>query len=166
MGFNPELVKVRYATESEVVFQEYGMAVIMTSEKHPTGTDRIGEVAEKIPADLYVNIQGDEPMLSPEVIRSAIFPFYSNDDLQITNLMSVIDNPVDVVNFTVPKVIVNKDNVGVYLTRSAAPYPKGNINYKYYNLSKEEQLLSVIDYINEFGFGIDRNLNNDNIINI
>lgn len=40
------------------------------------------------------------------------------------------------------------------------------INYKYYNLSKEEQLLSVIDYINEFGFGIDRNLNNDNIINI
>ena len=46
--------------------------------------------------------------------------------------MTAIKNPVDVVNFTVPKVIVNKDNVGIYLTRSAAPYPKGSLDYSYY----------------------------------
>lgn len=116
----------------ESVCKEYDMNVVMTSPHHKTGTDRIGEVAEKIPADLYVNIQGDEPMLSPDVIKAAIMPFYSDNNLQITNLMAVIDNPIDVVNFTVPKVIVNKDNIGVYLTRSTAPYPKGSINYTYY----------------------------------
>ena len=46
--------------------------------------------------------------------------------------MTRIKDPVDVVNFTVPKVITNKDNIGIYLTRSVAPYPKGSINYSYY----------------------------------
>ena len=46
--------------------------------------------------------------------------------------MTKIKDPVDVVNFTVPKVITNKDNIGIYLTRSTAPYPKGKIDYSYY----------------------------------
>lgn len=46
--------------------------------------------------------------------------------------MTKIKDPVDVVNFTVPKVITNKDGIGVYLTRAAAPYPKGNIDFSYY----------------------------------
>lgn len=104
----------------------------MTSDKHKTGTDRIGEVAEKIPADLIVNIQGDEPLLEPDTIRAAIEPFYTNPDLQVSNLMTKINDPVDVVNFTVPKVITNKENIGIYLTRSTAPYPKGSIEYNYY----------------------------------
>ena len=79
-----------------------GMNVIMTSDKHMTGTDRIGEVAEKIPADLYVNVQGDEPLIEPDNIRKAIEPFYKDKTLLISNLMTKITNPVDVVNFTVP----------------------------------------------------------------
>ncbi len=104
----------------------------MTSEMHKTGTDRICEVAEKIPADLYVNIQGDEPLIEPETIQKAIQPFYKDKNLQVSNLMTKIKDPVDVVNFTVPKVITNKDNIGIYLTRSTAPYPKGSIAYDYY----------------------------------
>lgn len=126
---------VYVATDDDRIKQaceDLDINVVMTSDCHPTGTDRIGEVAEKIPADLYVNIQGDEPMLSPDTIKAAIKPFYENKDLQISNLMARIDNPVDVVNFTVPKVIVNKENIGVYLTRATAPYPKGSINYDYY----------------------------------
>lgn len=118
--------RIRFACES------YDIKVIMTSDKHPTGTDRIGEVARKIPADLYVNIQGDEPMLEPEVIKAAIEPFYDNSELLITNLMAPIDNPVDAVNFTVPKVITSREGIGIYLTRAPASYPKGSINYKYY----------------------------------
>lgn len=106
--------------------------VIMTSDCHKTGTDRIGEVARKIPADLYVNIQGDEPLIEPETINKAVYPFYDNPELKVTNLMTKIKDPVDVVNFTVPKVITNADGIGVYLTRSTAPYPKGSINYSYY----------------------------------
>lgn len=116
----------------EAVCHELGLDVIMTSKEHKTGTDRIGEVAEKIEADLYVNIQGDEPLLEPATIKQAIIPFYANKELQISNLMTKIKDPVDVVNFTVPKVITNSKNEGIYLTRAVAPYPKGSINYNYY----------------------------------
>lgn len=126
---------VYVATDDEKIFstcKELGVEVVMTSDKHLTGTDRIGEVARKIPADLYVNIQGDEPLIEPETIKAAIKPFYENKDLQISNLMTKITDPVDLVNFTVPKVIVNKDNIAVYLSRATAPYPKGKIDYSYY----------------------------------
>lgn len=120
------------SVEIEAKCKELAIDVIMTSSEHKTGTDRVGEVARKIKADLYVNIQGDEPLLEPETIRAAIKPFYSNPELKITNLMTEIKNPVDVVNCTVPKVITNKEGVGIYLTRATAPYPKGSLEYKYY----------------------------------
>lgn len=116
----------------EKACKENKINVIMTSSKHKTGTDRVGEVASKIEADLYVNIQGDEPLIEPEVIKQAIDPFYTNPDLKITNLMTKINNPVDAINCTVPKVITNKDNIGIYLTRALAPYPKGSIDYHFY----------------------------------
>lgn len=123
------------ATDDGKIFnacKELGVDVVMTSESHKTGTDRVGEVARRIPADLIVNIQGDEPLLEPLTIKAAIEPFYINPGLKISNLMTKIKNPVDAVNFTVPKVITNKDGIGIYLTRSTAPYPKGSLNYHYY----------------------------------
>lgn len=116
----------------EKVCKENNMNVIMTSESHPTGTDRVGEVARNIDADLYINIQGDEPLIEPETIKKAIEPFYKDEKLEITNLMTKIKNPVDAYNCTVPKVITNKDNIGIYLTRSMSPYPKGSIDFDYY----------------------------------
>lgn len=127
--------EVYVATDDQRIFdtcQKFNMKVIMTSDKHETGTDRVGEVARKVKADLYVNIQGDEPLIEPAVIVEAIKPFYYNKKLQISNLMTSIKNPVDVVNFTIPKVITNSDGVGIYLTRSTAPYPKGSIDYSFY----------------------------------
>lgn len=127
--------EVYVATDDNTIFdtcKKLGINVVMTSDSHKTGTDRIGEVARMIPADLIVNIQGDEPLLEPETIKAAIKPFYSNPDLKISNLMTKITDPVDVVNFTVPKVITNKDGIGIYLTRATAPYPKGSIEYSYY----------------------------------
>jgi 3-deoxy-manno-octulosonate cytidylyltransferase (CMP-KDO synthetase) len=132
-----EFTGVYVATDDDRIFsacQERNINCIMTSAKHKTGTDRIGEVAEKMPADLYVNIQGDEPLIEPETIRQAILPFWENDnsDIQVTNLMTQIKDPVELLNFTVPKVIVAQDGRGVFLTRSAAPFPKGSIEVKYY----------------------------------
>lgn len=126
---------VYVATDDDKIFntcKNLGVDVIMTSENHKTGTDRIGEVAKNTSADLIVNIQGDEPLLEPATIKAAIEPFYTNPDLEISNLMTKIKDPVEVVNFTVPKVITNKDGIGIYLTRATAPYPKGNIDYAYY----------------------------------
>ena len=150
---------VYVATDDPKIYDacsELCIDVIMTSTEHRTGTDRVGEVAEKIVADLYVNIQGDEPMIEPETIKAAIKPFYSNPDLQLTNLMTKIKNPVDVVNFTIPKVITNKDGLGVYLTRATAPYPKGTLNYDYYKQVcvygfKPDVLKFYCDYGKKYG---------------
>lgn len=130
-----DFYKVYVATDDKrikKVCDDNDINVIMTSSEHKTGTDRIGEVARKIKADLYVNIQGDEPLIEPETIRKAILPFYEDENLKITNLMTKIKKPVDALNCTVPKVITNRDNIGIYLTRSMAPYPKGSINYEFY----------------------------------
>ena len=127
--------EVYVATDDERIVNvcnSLDMQVIMTDRNHPTGTDRVAEVAQKISAELYVNVQGDEPLLEAETIRAVVLPFYENRSLQVSNLMTRIKNPVDVVNPTVPKVIVNKENIGVYLTRAAAPYPKGSVSYDYY----------------------------------
>ncbi len=138
------------------VCSELGIKYVLTSNQHKTGTDRIGEVARNIKADLIVNIQGDEPLLEPETIRAAIKPFYQDPKLQVSNCMAKIKDPVDVVNFTVPKVITNKDGIGIYLTRSTAPYPKGNIDYCYYKQVcvygfKPEALQFFCDYGFKYG---------------
>ena len=126
---------VYVATDDAKIFAEcesLGVNVIMTSDSCMTGMDRVGEVARKIPADVYVDIQGDEPLIEPETIRKAIIPFYDDEALQVTNLMTRIKNPVDAVNPTIPKVITNNEGIGIFLTRSVAPYPKGRIDYSYY----------------------------------
>lgn len=109
-----------------------GIRVMLTSDDCATGTDRVGEVAQKVPADLYINIQGDEPLIDPAIIEKAIDPFFTDPELGVSNLMTKITDPVEVVNFTIPKVIVNADNIGIFLTRSPAPYPKGSISFDYY----------------------------------
>jgi 3-deoxy-manno-octulosonate cytidylyltransferase (CMP-KDO synthetase) len=127
--------EVIVATDDNRIFeicQLNDIQVMMTSNKHKTGTDRVGEIAEKIPADLYVNIQGDEPLIEPENIQKAIFPFFEDSTLQVTNLMTKIKDPIEVVNFTVPKVITNQEGIGIYLTRAPAPYPKGTLDFNYY----------------------------------
>ena len=151
--------EVYVATDDDKIYnacKELDVNVVMTSDKHRTGTDRIGEVARKIKADLIVNIQGDEPLLEPDTIKAAITPFYNNPDLQISNLMTKIDNPVDVVNCTVPKVITNKEGIGIYLSRAATPYPKGSLDYSYYKQVcvygfKPEALEFFCDYGFKYG---------------
>lgn len=131
----PDFNEVYVATDDSRisdVCKRYGMDVVMTSEDNETGTDRVGEVAEMIDADLYVNIQGDEPLLEPHVISAAIKPLIDDPDIMVSNLMTKIADPVDVVNCTVPKVITNEDDIGIYLTRATAPYPKGSIDYDYH----------------------------------
>ena len=131
----PEFDEVYVATDDEMIKQtcvDLNMNVVMTSPDNPTGTDRVGEVAEKIPADIYVNVQGDEPLMEPSVMSATVRPFFDDPSLTVTNCMTRIKDPVEVVNFTVPKVITNERGYALYLTRSPAPYPKGSVSYEYY----------------------------------
>lgn len=151
--------EVYVATDDERIMnacQSNGLSALMTSSRHMTGTDRVGEIAEKIPAELYVNIQGDEPLIEPETIKAAIKPFYLDETLQVVNLMTKINNLVDLVNSTVPKVITSSSGRGIYLTRTACPYPKGNLNFDYYKQVcvygfKPEALKFFCDYGKKYG---------------
>lgn len=125
-----ELSEVYVATDDLQIFktcEELGLRVIMTSETHSTGTDRVGEVATKIKADVYVNIQGDEPLIHPETISEAIEPFANNkEDIFVTNMMTKIQKSYEIIDNTVPKVVVNSSGRGIYLSRLPIPYPKGD----------------------------------------
>ena len=130
-----ELEDVYVATDDERIFsavESFGGKAIMTSDKHPTGTDRVAEVAEKIQADWYVNIQGDEPLIEPETIKSVLPSTIEKDPIKVLTLMAKIKNPIEVVNPTVVKVIASESGRGIYLTRSIAPFPKGSIEFSYY----------------------------------
>ena len=130
-----EIDEVFVATDDErikTVCDNLGMNVVMTSTNHSTGTDRVCEAAKYVEADIVLNIQGDEPLIEPSVIKEAITPLLLDNSLSITNLMTAIESPIDVVNFTVPKVVTNENNDAVYLSRSPIPYPKGSLDYKYF----------------------------------
>ncbi len=151
--------EIYVATDDERIFRQcvsLDMQVLMTSKEHRTGTDRIGEVAERIQADLFINIQGDEPMIEPKTIEAAINPFLVNPQLCITNLMTKINNPIDVINPTIPKVLTNREGEGVFLSRAAIPHPKGSLDYDYYKQVcvygfKPEALKFYCEYGKKYG---------------
>lgn len=130
-----EFQEVCVATDDEriaIECRKYDMHVVMTSDKHPTGTDRVGEVACEVKADLYVNVQGDEPLIQPEHICRAISPFKESEHIAVTNLMTEIENHSDLINVSVPKVVTNADGNAVYFSRLPVPYPKGGQDQRYY----------------------------------
>lgn len=129
-----EISEVMIATDNEKIEQacrKLNLAVIMTSDKHSTGTDRVAEVAQKIKADIYLNIQGDEPLLLPETIMAAIKPMEHDEETMVTNLMTRIKRSEDIINSTVPKVVVSDEGRAIFLSRSPIPYPKSNVKINY-----------------------------------
>jgi 3-deoxy-manno-octulosonate cytidylyltransferase (CMP-KDO synthetase) len=114
------------------VCEEYGINYLMTSNKHITPTDRIHEVSEKIYADLYVSVNGDEPLITAKTIEKIIpYNFVENESLFISNLVSEIKNPVELADPSNLKVALNKNNKGIYISRGIVPYPKGSLEFTY-----------------------------------
>lgn len=123
------------ATESELVLQEckkYGMKCMITSDRHPTGTDRVAEVAQKVEADIYCIIMGDEPMISAEDEQTLIDKMMIFPDCDAIMLTETFDDPVDVVNTTTIKLAINDDGYLIFMSRMPIPYPKEILGYKYY----------------------------------
>jgi len=123
------------ATDSITIKDEvesYGYNVIMTSEKCLTGTDRVAEASRHILADVYLNIQGDEPMIEPRDIRHILnqkmkFPNH------VVNGKKIISNE-DVNDRNLIKVVCNADDELIYMSRLPVPGTKGDgrINPIYY----------------------------------
>lgn len=115
------------------VCNQYGMNVIMTSDQHKTPNDRVHEVSTKIDADIYVCINGDEPLIEPEVIERAIPEESDEQDLEYfySNVITTIENPVEVVDPTNIKAVANAQGDAMWASRSPIPYPKGNMQFQY-----------------------------------
>lgn len=115
------------------VCEKYDMNYIMTSTEHKTPNDRVHEVSTKIDADIYVCINGDEPLIEPEVIERALPDGNDIDDLEYyySNIITTITNPVEVVDPTNIKAVVNAKGEAMWASRSPIPFPKGNMQFEY-----------------------------------
>ena len=106
--------------------------VVLTSKECLTGTDRIAEVAKKEFFDLYVNIQGDEPVIDPKSIDEVVSEYKKYGDKYIAyNLYKIIDNKDEIKSNTIIKVITNEKDELMYMSRLPIPYNKSNKNVKY-----------------------------------
>ena len=131
----PGLDEVYVATESEIIINEcnkLGINAILTATTHLTGTDRVGEVASKIGADIYVVLMGDEPLIKSSEISKVIKEMKKDKSISACMLATKFKNPVDVVNTTTIKLAINKDNDLVFMSRSPIPFPKESLNFEYY----------------------------------
>ncbi len=119
--------EVVVATDSELVAEavrNFGGKVMMTSPEHPSGTDRLAEVALSYgDADVIINVQGDEPMIPPEIIDRLAQAFEDNEDLNMATLKTVMDE-ADYNNPNTVKVLTDQNGYALYFSRSLLPYPR------------------------------------------
>jgi len=131
-----DLHQVVLATDNDEIYaaaKKFDVPAIMTRNDHASGTDRVLEAAQKIPVSgdsVVVNIQGDEPLLEPNMLTSLIRPF-SDPEVDVTTLASEIDlteaeNPDRV------KVVFAKDGNALLFSRAIIPHPLNDQKNKYY----------------------------------
>jgi 3-deoxy-manno-octulosonate cytidylyltransferase (CMP-KDO synthetase) len=105
-----------------------GFEAVMTSSDHATGSDRLAEVAATLDeADIIVNVQGDEPLISAATIERAVDELINADEAQIVTSCERITDPADILSSDVVKVVVDSGGRALYFSRSAIPYPRDEV---------------------------------------
>lgn len=135
------------------IVREAGFSVVITSEEALTGTDRLSEAALQIDADIYINVQGDEPIIDPKDIQKVRDKKIESIDA-IINAFCWVSDEENVNSVNIPKVITNEHNRLIYMSRNALPGYKDSNNapekYKkqvcIYAFTKQELL-----WFSEFG---------------
>ena len=128
--------KTIVATDDKRIFdvvEQHGGAAIMTREDHPTGTDRLAEVAEKLPDyDVIINVQGDEPLIDPTLIDSLAAAFDDDPELQMATVKTEMTDEVEQQNPNNVKVVTDKNGYALYFSRSLMPYPRHHLGIPVY----------------------------------
>lgn len=124
------------ATDDPRIQQEarrFGARVCMTRADHLSGTDRVAEVASQMEdAQLVINIQGDEPLLDPDAIDAAIMPLLEEPAIPMATLKKKIENPAEIHDPNVVKVVTDRFENAIYFSRSTIPYVRGNESHTWY----------------------------------
>ena len=121
------LTSIIIATDDEKVFaaaRSFGANVRMTSPDHASGTDRVAEVASADTAEIVVNIQGDEPLIDPAAIDTAILPLVHEPDVLMATLKKRIEDPREITDSNVVKVVTAHNGDAIYFSRCAIPFDR------------------------------------------
>lgn len=121
------LTEYYVATDDDRIFnacQKYSIPCIMTSSKCINGTERVAEVATKIKADYYVNIQGDEPCINIDAINKFVRSLHKFDYVNFIQAVSRITDPEAVLDDSIVKVVISEDNEALYYSRLPIPYSR------------------------------------------
>jgi 3-deoxy-manno-octulosonate cytidylyltransferase (CMP-KDO synthetase) len=123
--------RVIVATDSQQIVDAVhasDIEAVRTAAHHTSGTDRVAEVAATIPdAEIIVNVQGDEPLISPQTIERAVDTMaveISNNGAQIVTTWEPIESYDDLLNPDLVKVVLDDDDHAIYFSRSPVPYPR------------------------------------------
>lgn len=107
------------------IIMESGNKAVLTSVDHQSGSDRIAEVAENLPAgSIIVNVQGDEPVISPTTIECAVEAILNDETIDIATTCEKIEDYRDVLSPDVVKVVTDKNGFALYFSRSPIPFPR------------------------------------------
>jgi 3-deoxy-manno-octulosonate cytidylyltransferase (CMP-KDO synthetase) len=111
--------------EIEAACKAHRIECLLTSPAHPTGTDRLAQVAQllKLPANtLIVNVQGDEPLIPPELINQVAQTLANNPQCAISTIAVPISDQAEIDNPNVVKVVLNHANEAMYFSRAPIPF--------------------------------------------
>ena len=121
------LQKIIIATDDQRIYDAahaFGAPVRMTRADHVSGTDRVAEVAASENASVIVNIQGDEPLLDPAAIDAAVLGLTSDPDVSMATLAKRIEDPSEITDPNVVKVVMDLAGDAIYFSRSPIPYAR------------------------------------------
>lgn len=124
-AMSPSLEDVIVATDDRRIFdvvEGFGGRAVMTSDKHISGSDRLGEAIESLEAEVIVNVQGDEPFLDPAIIDAILKPMASQDPPDIATAAAYLETEEDYRNPDVVKVVTETSGRGIYFSRSPIPH--------------------------------------------
>ena len=123
---SPVVSRVIVATDDlriATTVAEFGGNVKLTRGDHPSGTDRLAEVAATLDCDIIVNIQGDEPLLDPRAIAEVVQPF-ADPSVVMTTLYRRIEHASELQNPNVVKVVLDRAGFALYFSRAPIPYAR------------------------------------------
>ena len=123
----PSLTEVKVATDDERIrkaVEGFGGVAVMTSPDHTSGTDRVAEAVAGDDVDIVVNIQGDEPLLQPQIIEDCLAPMKRDRSIQMATAMVRVEAESEFSNPAVVKVVRDLQGNALYFSRSLLPYPR------------------------------------------
>lgn len=131
------LDEVLVATDDERILRAvkgFGGRAVLTSTHHQSGTERVVEAVAGLEADIIVNVQGDEPLIRPEMITQAVTPLVQGEDVPVVTLKYPVDEPEELENPNIVKVVTDKDDYALYFSRLPIPYNRvdSKIKVNYY----------------------------------